>query len=171
MVVVPADSFTMGSPADEPQRRSSWEEQVRVSIPAPFAVGRFAVTFDEWNACVADDGCNGYESGDQGWGRGTHPVINDNWDDAKAIAAWLSKKTGKTYRLLSEPERKYVTRGGTTTPIWWGSSITPQQANYLAIADPYKGGGSTGEYCKRTVPVESFEPKLLGPLSGARQCR
>jgi formylglycine-generating enzyme required for sulfatase activity len=48
---------------------------------------------------------------------------------------------GKTYRLLSEPERKYVARAGTTTPIWWGSSITPQQANYLGIADPYKGGG------------------------------
>jgi formylglycine-generating enzyme required for sulfatase activity len=60
MVVVPAGSFTRGSPANEPQRRASWEEQARVSIPAPFAVGRFAVTFDEWNACVADGGCNGY---------------------------------------------------------------------------------------------------------------
>jgi formylglycine-generating enzyme required for sulfatase activity len=77
MVVVPAGSFTMGSPANEPAR-STGEEQVRVSIPLPFAVGRYAVTFDEWDACVADGDCNGYEPNDQGWGRGMHPVINVN---------------------------------------------------------------------------------------------
>jgi formylglycine-generating enzyme required for sulfatase activity len=119
MVVVPAGRFMMGSPTNEPDRRGD-EAQVRVSIPAPFAAGRFAVTFDEWDACVADGGCNGYRPADEGWGRGTHPVINVNWDDAKAYAAWLSRKTGKTYRLLSEAEREYVTRAETTTPFWWG---------------------------------------------------
>jgi formylglycine-generating enzyme required for sulfatase activity len=161
MVVVPAGSFTMGSPANEPERLSN-EAQVRVSIAAPFAVGRFAVTFDEWDACAADGGCNGYKPNDQGWGRGKHPVINVNWDDAKAYASWLSRKTGKTYRLLSEAEREYVTRGGTTTPFWWGSSITPKQANYDGSADPYKGGGSKGEQRQRTVPVDSFEPNQWG---------
>jgi formylglycine-generating enzyme required for sulfatase activity len=156
MVVVPAGSFTMGSPANEPGRGSD-EAQMRVSIPAPFAVGRFAVTFDEWDACFADGGCNGYEPADQGWGRGKHPVINVNWDDAKAYTAWLSRKTGKSYRLPSEAEREYVTRAGTTTPFWWGSSITPQQANYDGSADLFKGGGS-----KRTVPVDSFEPNPWG---------
>src|SRR5262245_25184664 len=100
MVVIPAGSFTMGSPANESERRSK-EAQVRVSIAAPFAVGRFAVTFDEWDACVTDGSCSRQPS-DQGWGRGKHPVINVNWDDAKAYAAWLSTKTGKSYRLLSE---------------------------------------------------------------------
>jgi formylglycine-generating enzyme required for sulfatase activity len=160
MVVVPAGSFTMGSPGNE-QGRTDDEVQVQVSIAAPFAVGRFAVTFDEWDACVADDACNGFNY-DEGWGRGKHPVINVNWDDAKAYATWLSRKTGKSYRLLSEAEREYVTRAGTTTPFWWGSSVTPMQANYDGSADPYKGGGTKGEDRKRTVPVDTFEPNPWG---------
>jgi formylglycine-generating enzyme required for sulfatase activity len=81
MVVVPAGPFTMGSPENE-VGRSNGEVQVRVSITAPFAVGKYAVTFDEWDACVADGGCNGYKPADQGWGRGKRPVINVNWDDS-----------------------------------------------------------------------------------------
>jgi formylglycine-generating enzyme required for sulfatase activity len=161
MVVVRAGSLMMGSPSNEPQR-SSDEAQLRVSIAAPFAVGKFAVTFDEWDACVADGGCSGYKPNDQGWGRGKYPVVNVNWDDAKAYASWLSRKTGKTYRLLSEAEREYVTRAGTTTPFWWGSSITPKQANYDGSADPYMGGGGKGEYRHRTVPVDSFEANPWG---------
>jgi formylglycine-generating enzyme required for sulfatase activity len=133
-----------------------------VTIPAPFAVGKFAVTFDEWDACVAGGACNGYKPSDEGWGRGKRPVINVNWDDAKVYTAWLSRKTGKTYRLLSEAEREYVTRGDTTTPFWWGSSITPKQANYDGSANPYKGGDSKGERRQRTVPVDSFEPNPWG---------
>jgi formylglycine-generating enzyme required for sulfatase activity len=160
MVVVPAGSFTMGSPASEPERYDN-EAQLRVSMPAPIAVGRFAATFDEWDACVADTGCNGYKPTDQGWGRGKHPVIKVNWDDAKAYTAWLSRKTGKSYRLLSESEREYVARAGTTTPFWWGSSITPKQANYDGTYS-YAGGGSMGLYRQRTVPVDSFEPNPWG---------
>jgi formylglycine-generating enzyme required for sulfatase activity len=89
-------------------------------------------------------------------------VINVNWDDAKAYTSWLSRKAGKTYRLLPEAEREYVTRAGTTTPFWWGSSITPNQSNYNGSADPYKGGGSKGEYRQRTVAVDSFEPNPWG---------
>ena len=160
MVVVPAGSFMMGSPASEPERES-WQKgiespQLKVTIALAFAVGKFAVTFDEWDACVAGGGCNGYRPGDQGWGRGKRPVINVNWDDAKAYASWLSRKAGKTYRLLSEAEREYVTRADTTTPFWWGSSISPTQANYLSSAAPYRGGGSKGDYRQRTVPVDSF---------------
>jgi formylglycine-generating enzyme required for sulfatase activity len=165
MVVVPAGTFTMGSPASEPQRfggRYGDEEQIQVTIAAAFAVAKFAVTFDEWDACVADGGCNGYKPADQGWGRGKQPVINVDWDDAKAYAAWLSRKTGKSYRLLTDAEREYVTRAGTTTAFWWGSSVTPKQANYDGSADPYKGGGSKGEYRQRTVPVDSFESNPWG---------
>ncbi len=101
-------------------------------------MGKFAVTFAEWDACAAAGGCGGYKPDDIGWGRGDHPVINMDWNDAKAYVAWLSKKTGKSYRLLSEAEREYVTRAGTTTPFWWGSSITPELANYYGLAEPYK---------------------------------
>jgi formylglycine-generating enzyme required for sulfatase activity len=160
MVVVPAGSFTMGSPAHEEGRSANEGPQRSVSIGKPFAVGRFAVTFDEWDACVAArGGCSPYIS-DQAWGRGRRPVIHVSWDDAKAYLAWLSRKTGKSYRLLSEAEREYVTRAGTTTPFWWGASISASQANYdgnVAYA-----GGSKGEYRQRTVPVDTFQPNAWG---------
>ena len=159
MVVAPAGTFTMGSPATE-KERSDQEAQARVMIARPFAVGKFAVTFDQWDACVADGGCNGYRPADEGWGRGNRPVINVNWDDAKAYAEWLSRKTGKTYRLLSEAEREYVTRADTKTPFWWGSSVTPKQANY--DGNYTYGGGTKGEYRARTVPVDSFEANPWG---------
>jgi formylglycine-generating enzyme required for sulfatase activity len=159
MVVVPAGSFIMGSPEKEEERFDD-EAPVPVTIARPFAVGRFALTFDQWDACVADGGCKGYRPADEGWGRGNRPVIKVSWDDAKAYAEWLSRKTGKTYRLLSEAEREYVTRAGTTTPFWWGSSITPKQANY--DGNYTYGGGTIGEYRARTVPVDSFEANPWG---------
>jgi formylglycine-generating enzyme required for sulfatase activity len=183
MIVVPAGSYTMGSPSNEPEREKN-EDQVRVTITRPFAVGRFSVTFDEWDQCVADGGCvskRGRDEGlrgqeceiggvcgtilghdDNGWGRGLRPVINVSWDNVQTYVAWLSRKTGRTYRLLSDAEREYVTRAGTTTPFWWGSSITPQQANYVGTYGPYKGGGTKGEYRRQTVPVDTFEPNPWG---------
>ena len=125
MVVAPAGSFDMGSPETEPDRMAQEGPRHQVTFAKPFAVGRFAVTFAEWDACAGDGGCGGYKPGDQGWGRGNRPVINVDWNDAKAYVRWLSKKTGKPYRLLSEAEREYVARAGTVTPFWWGSTITP----------------------------------------------
>jgi hypothetical protein len=129
MVVVPAGSFTMGSPASELHRYSG-ESQLKVTIAESLAVSRFAITFDEWDVCVADGGCSNETPSDQGWGRGKRPVIDVTWHSAKAYAAWLSRRTGKTYRLLSEAEWEYVARAGTTTPFWWGASISTTQANY-----------------------------------------
>jgi len=160
MVVVPAGSFTMGSPASDNYGSNDERPQHRVTIARPFAVGRLAVTFDEWDGCVADGGCGGRRPDDEGWGRGKRPVINVSWDDAKTYVSWLSKKTGKTYRLLSEAEREYVTRAGTTAPFWWGSSISPTKANYNG--NYTYGGGAKGEYRQKTVPVDSFEANLFG---------
>jgi formylglycine-generating enzyme required for sulfatase activity len=159
-VVVLAGSFTMSSPQSEPKREPFEGSQHRVTIARPFAVGRFAVTFDEWDACVADGGCNGYEPNDEGWGRGRRPVINVSWNDAKTYVGWLSHKTGKSYRLLTEAEREYVTRAGTTTPFWWGSSISTQQANYNG--NYVYNNGLKGEYRQRTIPVDSFAPNPWG---------
>jgi formylglycine-generating enzyme required for sulfatase activity len=113
MVVVPAGSFAMGSPDSEEGRIEEEGPQHRVTFGKAFGVGKFAVTFEEWDACVADGGCDGYTPSDEGWGRGRRPAIHVSWDDAKAYVGWLSRKTGKTYRLLSEAEREYV--------IWHGS--------------------------------------------------
>jgi formylglycine-generating enzyme required for sulfatase activity len=152
MIVVPPGNFTMGSPSNE-SLRGSGEDQVRVAIAKPFAVGKFAVTFEEWDVCMADGWCGVYRPADQGWGRGRQPVINVSWDDAQTYVAWLSRKTGKTYRLLSEAEREYATRAGTTARFWWGSSITSEQANFNGV------GMDKGE---RTVPVDSFSPNPWG---------
>ena len=89
------------------------------------------------------------------WGRGDRPVINVRWSDAKAYVAWLSTKTGLGYRLLSEAEREYVARADTSTPCCWGTSISPNQANY----DP---AGERAENAQRTVPAKSFQPNRWG---------
>jgi formylglycine-generating enzyme required for sulfatase activity len=160
MVVVPAGSFIMGSPDDEKAREKNEGPQHPVTFARSFAVGRFSVTFDEWDACVADGGCNGYAPYDGGWGRGRRPVIYVSWDDANVFVAWLSRKTGKPCRLLSEAEREYVTRAGTTTPFWWGTSISTRQANYFD--NEASGNGSKGEDRQRTLPVDSFQPNPWG---------
>ena len=108
------------------------------------------MTFEEWDACFAAGACNGYRPNDEGWGRGKQPVINVNLEDAKAYAEWLSRQTGKTYRLLSAAEREYVTRAGTRTTFWWGNEITPKQANY------------SDRHPTRTAAVDSFEPNFWG---------
>jgi formylglycine-generating enzyme required for sulfatase activity len=160
MVVVPAGQFTMGSPEAEEGHFDAEGPQHLVMFTQPFAAGVFAVTFDEWDACAADGGCDGYRPSDQGWGRGRRPAINVSWDDAQTYVAWLSRKTGKTYRLLSEAEREYAARAGTATPFWWGSSISTQQANY--DGESAYGGGSKGEFRQRTLPVESFQANPWG---------
>jgi formylglycine-generating enzyme required for sulfatase activity len=99
MVVIPAGSFQMGS-ANEEGRDDDEGPQHSVTITSPFAVGRLEVTFDEWDACTAHRGCP-YQPLDQGWGRSTRPVINE---DAQRYVAWLSKQTGQSYRLLTEAE-------------------------------------------------------------------
>jgi hypothetical protein len=90
MVVVPAGEFMMGSPASEAGRDSDESPQHRVRIARPFALGRFEVTFAEWDACAAAGGCGGYRPEDRGWGRGQQPVINVSWNDAQGYVRWLS---------------------------------------------------------------------------------
>ncbi len=163
MVVVPAGKFMMGSPADEPERARSEGPQHEVIFAGAFAVGRHAVTRGQFAAFV---NATGHKTTDRWRDPGfrqddSHPVIRISWDDAKAYAAWLAKITGRPYRLLTEAEWEYVARAGTTTPFWWGSSITPEQANYDGNY-VYAGGGSKGEFRGRTVPVGSFDPNPWG---------
>jgi formylglycine-generating enzyme required for sulfatase activity len=166
MIAIPAGTFTMGSPANEPQRSADEGPQQQVTIAKPFAVGRTQVTFEEWFACVAEGGCNAYRPGDYGWGAGKRPVINVSWADAKAYARWLSEKTGATYRLLSESEREYVTRGCASacpsTPFWFGNEISPTRANYdwrYSYA-----GSAKAQPPRRTVPTDVAQPNPFGLL-------
>jgi len=157
MVVIPAGEFTMGSPDSEPFRAA--ETQHRVTIAAPFAVGKFEITFAQWDACVKGGGCDNYRPDDQHWGRGKRPVIDMSWENAKAYVNWLSRKTGKTYRLLSEAEWEYATRAGTTTAYSTGKTISPRQANYDGSGD---GSGPSEANRQKTMPVGSFPANAFG---------
>jgi len=159
MVMIPAGSFTMGSPASEPERDDNEGPQHRVNIRA-FAMGKTTVTFAQWDACVADGGCNGYRPDDKGWGRGDRPVIRVSWDDAQAYIAWLNRKTGQRYRLPSEAEWEYAARAGTTTRFSTGDCITTDQANYDGNYPPQ--GCAKGEYRAKTLPVASFAANPFG---------
>jgi len=162
MIMIPAGEFMMGAPDDEEDSEDNERPRHKVTIPKPLAVGRFAVTFDEWDTCVADRGCRGYRPSDRGWGRGRRPVLNLWWDDARAYVKWLSDKTGKPYRLLTEAEREYATRAGTTTPFWWGSSLSTDRANYDGSFTYPFVAGLKGEYRRKTLPVDSFAPNPWG---------
>ena len=160
MVVVPAGSFMMGSPAGEEGRRENEGPQHEVTIPRRFAVGKYEVTFAEWDACVAGGGCGGHRPDDRGWGRGRRPVISVSWEDAKAHVEWLSRKTGKRYRLLSEAEWEYVARAGTAGPFHFGRTISTDQANY--DGNYTYGSGRKGVDRKKTVSVGSFSANGFG---------
>jgi formylglycine-generating enzyme required for sulfatase activity len=154
MVVVPKGSFMMGSPANEPGRYPDEGPQHKVTITKPFAVSKFTLTFDNWDACVIDGGCGGYNPSDWGWGRGPQPVINVSWDDAKSYVAWLSKRTSKPYRLLTEAEYEYATRAGTQTAYWWGNDIGNGNANCNGCDSQWDG--------KQAAPVGSFASNQFG---------
>lgn len=160
MVVVPKGSFIMGTPADEPYRLKGEDPQHRVTIAKPFAVGRFTISFDEWDACLADGGCDGNKGSEREFGRGRMPAHGINFAAAKSYLAWLSKKVGRTYRLPSESEREYFARAGTTTPFWFGKTISAQNANYDA-ANNYPGG-PYGVTSRAPKPVDSYLPNRFG---------
>lgn len=158
MVVIPAGSFTMGSPLTEKDRSVNENPQHIVTIARPFAVSKNELTFADWDACVTGGGCNGYRPIDDGWGRGRQPVIMVDWDDAQQYIAWFSKVTGKTYRLLSEAEYEYAARAGTTTAYPWGSDDIKPSGQ--AVANCFGCGSQWDE--KQTAPVGSFPPNRFG---------
>lgn len=152
MDVVPAGAFMMGSPENEDKRNDDEGPYHRVAFGKPFAIGRFAVTFDEWDACVTLGNCQ--FKPDEGWGRGGRPVVNVTWDDALQYVAWLVSRTGRPYRLLSEAEFEYAARAGTATAYPWGTEIGVNHADC-------KDCGSEWDL-NRTAPVGSFQPNAFG---------
>jgi len=152
MVVIPSGSFRMGDitgVGDDDERPVH-----NVTIPNSLAVVRYEVTFAEWDACVSDGGCGGYRPADQGWGRGNRPVINVSWDDVQSYVSWLSRKTGHTYRLLSEAEWEYAARAGTSTKYSWGKTASHDRMNYSGTEGRDQWGN--------TSPVGSFAPNAFG---------
>jgi formylglycine-generating enzyme required for sulfatase activity len=186
MVKVPAGSFVMGSSANETDRDDDEGPQHQVRIARPFAVGKFVVTVEQYAAFVQ---ATGHESGnscstwtDGKWspapGRSwrnpgyaqepSHPAVCLSWNDAKAYAAWLSGKTGKPYRLLTEAEWEYAARAGSPTRYYFGdedgdfcrfgngADQTAKKAHPYWTALPCDDGYLT------TAPVGAFKPNRFG---------
>ena len=166
MVVVPAGSYRMGSPSEEEGRHADEGPVHEVTFDAPFAVGRYEVTFVEWDACARAGGCLRGEgvAEDYGMGRGRDPVVSVSWNDAKAYVEWLSKKTEKAYRLPSESEWEYAARAGTTTPWYWdeGQSGQCQHANGAdaSVRGPRRARCYDGY--PKAAPVGSFSANGWG---------
>ncbi|OCK54323.1 SUMF1/EgtB/PvdO family nonheme iron enzyme [Bradyrhizobium sp. LMTR 3] len=124
MISLRGGSFAMGSNED------ASEKPVRQVMVKPFAMGKFPVTVQEWNACAAAKAC-GFTAA----GKDDAPVTNVSWSDAKQYVAWLAETTGKPYRLPSEAEWEYAARGGTQTRYWWGDQFQPGMVNCRNCSD------------------------------------
>lgn len=178
MVVIPAGSFTMGTPPTEDHHRDH-EKQHRVTIARAFAISRTEVTWDQWEACVRDGGCDGLgvekalrlkmdgtpNTEFTDWGRGTRPVVGVSWYDAQAYVGWLNRKNGHDdlYRLPSEAEWEYAARGGTTTAYWWGEKLDHNYGNF-GKEEPGLGPKAEGRdvWLLQTAPVAQFPPNPFG---------
>lgn len=146
MVRIPSGRFRMGSPAGERRRTDAEGPQHEVRINSDFELGKYPVTFAEWDAALAA-GAGLHIPEDSGWGRDRRPVIHVSWQDANAYIAWLNSKTAGGYRLPSEAEWEYACRAGTTTPYSTGNAITEKQARFSG---------------KSTAPVGSFPANTFG---------
>jgi formylglycine-generating enzyme required for sulfatase activity len=151
MILLPPGKFTMGSREHDSDFDASEHPPHEVTITKSFAVSRFEVTFDNWEACVQAAACRGVADS---WGRGKMPVINVTWRDAKRYVIWLSRSTGREYRLLTEAEWEYAARAGTATRYSWGSDVGKGNANC-------DGCGSRWDL-QQTAPVGSFKPNAFG---------
>ena len=174
IVVLPPGQFLMGAPEGEESAarnpdRPEWTEraekpQVEVEIAHPFAIGKYEVTFAEWDRCVEAGGCT-YRPEERArnspwwnptrkWSRGDRPVIHIARADAEQYIDWLSEATGQSYRLPSEAEWEYAARAGTTTARYWGDGL----GKGMAVCD---GCGSEWDN-RSTAPVGSFAPNPFG---------
>ena len=133
MCVLPHGSFAMGSPDSDPERRESEAPRHVVEFRFPFAIGVYAVTFDEWDTLAAAQGLD-HAPDDCGWGRGRRPVVNVSWADTQPFLAALSAATGEQYRLPSEAEWEYACRAGSTGAFACGDGIGPDAANFADAA-------------------------------------
>jgi formylglycine-generating enzyme required for sulfatase activity len=148
MVRIPGGRFTMGSVDGNSDEQPPHE----VTIGTAFQMGKYEVTFDEYDVFVIVT--HHRRPGDEGWRRGDRPVINVSWWDAVAYARWLSKQTGRHFRLPTEAEWEYAARAGSATKYWWGNAVGENRSNCYGCASRWDG--------KQTAPVGSFEPNPFG---------
>ena len=152
MIVIPPGSFEMGSPVTEKGHVAAEGPQHLVTIAKRFAVSKFVVTFNDWDACVSVGGCP--QVAEEDFGGPNKPAINITWQEAQQYVAWFSEMTGRPYRLLSEAEWEYAARAGTTTAYFWGDEIGTDNANCKSCGSPWDN--------RETAPVGKTKPNAFG---------
>ena len=152
MVALPTGRFQMGSEAGEADSELDEGPVRTVTIGQRIAIGRYEVSFEDYERFALATGA--YIPDDEGWGRGRRPVINVSREDAGAYAQWLSAQTGQRYRLPSEAEWEYAARAGASARYSWGDAIGRNRANC-------DGCGSKWDN-KQTAPVGSFTANAFG---------
>ena len=150
MVAIPGGSFRMGDLSGDGYEE---ESPVHVVTITPFEMGKYEMTFSQWDACVADGECP--RASDAGLGRGNRPVINVSWDDVQGFIVWLNARTGVDYRLPTESEWEYAARAGSESEYSWGDFIESNRANCY-------GYDECGDRWENTAPVGSFLSNAWG---------
>jgi formylglycine-generating enzyme required for sulfatase activity len=159
MVVIPEGTFKMGDIQGDGNESERPVHTVRIN--SPFAIGRYEVTFEEYDQFAAATGQEWIRDG--GWGRGRLPVINVSWNEAMDYAEWLSRQTVKRYRPPTEAEWEYAARAGTETAYWWGNEMKSGMANCNDGSSEWSG--------QKTAPVGSFKPNPFGIYDTAGNVR
>jgi formylglycine-generating enzyme required for sulfatase activity len=147
LAVIAPGAFTMGSNTSDPSEKPPR----RVTVDAPFAIGRTEVTVEQWSACVDAGACP--RTADAVRAPNT-PVRDISWNDAQLYLKWLSGVSGKSYRLPTEAEWEYAARGGTSTRYAWGDEMRRGSANCKDCGEPWQADGPS--------PVASFAPNAYG---------
>lgn len=153
MVVIRGGTFRMGDLQGDgtPDQRPVHDVTIR-----PFSMGKYEITFDEYELFARLTNRN--LPSDEAWGKGRLPVINVSWKDADAYAQWLSERTGKHYRLPTEAEWEYAARAGTGTRYWWGDEMKPDMENCTRCLSDWKG---QAEKKTQTSLVGLFKPNAF----------
>ena len=169
MVYIPGGTFMMGSPENEEERNDDEGPQHNVTV-SPFFMGKYPVTQGQWRAIASQTNLkvkldlnpepSRFTGSYQDIDRWQRPVEQVKWTEAVEFCERLSKLTGKDYRLPSESEWEYACRAGTTTPFYFGETITPELVNY--DGNFTYGKSPKGEYRKETTPVGQFPPNAFG---------
>ena len=164
MVSIPGGTFRMGDLSGDGHKSERPAHSVTV---AAFKMGKYEVTFAQWDTCVADGGCGGYRPNDEGWGRGNRPVIYVSWDDVQGFLSWLNSKISGGFRLPTEAEWEYAARAGSTTKYHFGNDES-QLCRFGNMEDADStGDGWASHACSdgvgnRTAAVGRYQPNSYG---------
>jgi formylglycine-generating enzyme required for sulfatase activity len=152
LIPITPGNFSMGSNNDDPAEKPPH----RVSIAHAYAIGKTAVTVEQWNACVDAGACTRIapDAESNTPPPANSPMRNVSWDDAQVYVKWLSKTGGKPYRLPTEAEWEYAARGGTQDTYWWGNQFKKGMGDCKDCGDPYSATTPT--------PVASFAANPYG---------